>query len=673
VTVNIQKSEFLHHFLERKLNDAQKNAVVHSDGPLLIIAGAGSGKTRVITARIAKLILIDNVAPSSILALTFTNKAAHEMKERIKTFLSDTTKELPFVGTFHSFCVLILKKYSHLLEKPFFSILDEADQEKIVKNILKKMGIEKRYTARSLIYTISSIKNKMLHPRKPVLSELPAQLQEVYVLYEREKSQSYSYDFDDLLLEVLHLFTTNEEFRIKFQLATQHVLVDEYQDTNIVQHELLKKISLSLGEKHFAIASLCAVGDEDQSIYKWRGAEVENVQKFEKDFPKTVIIKIEQNYRSTQFILDVANDIIVNNKSRIKKKLYATKKGKTKPLLITCASDYQEAAVIVQTIIATKKIQPSYTQAVLYRAHVQSRLIEEELLKNSIPYVIIGGTQFYERKEIKDLIAYLRIIVNPYDKAAFFRILNIPGRGFGPKTEEILGNSWNNQPLLSCTEFIEYVIKHEDFSSNKKEALQQFLDIFKDLNGSMSASAIFSHILTKTNYNKYIVSEYEKDEAQTRLDNIEELRRAIEHFKTVGHDTISSVVHEIALLQDKAFEQQENKTVVFLMTLHASKGLEFDVVFIPGIEEGMLPSQRSFSDPSAVEEERRLLYVGCTRAREILILSHAQYRYTYTHVSEQKKSRFLYEISPDSVVIHNTCYNQKTEISLLIKNIGSCL
>lgn len=668
---NKTKSTFLDRFLEQELNHAQKSAVMHTDGPLLIIAGAGSGKTRVITARIAKLILIDNVAPESILALTFTNKAAMEMKERIRHFLHGATTTIPFVGTFHSFCVSILKKYSHLLEKPFFSILDESDQEKIVKGILKRMGIDKRYTARSLIYTISSIKNKMMHPRKPILSELPAQLQEVYLLYEREKSQSFSYDFDDLLLEVLHLFTTNEEFRIKFQHNTQHLLVDECQDTNVVQYELLKKMATY--EEHFAVASLCAVGDEDQSIYSWRGAKVENVHKFRNDFPKTTIIKIEQNYRCTQSILDIANDIIVNNKSRIAKNLYATKVGRTKPMLVTCASDYQEASVIVQTIVAVKKINPSYTQAVLYRAHVQSRLIEEELLKNSIPYVIIGGTQFYERKEIKDLVAYLRLVVNPYDKSAFFRILNVPTRGLGSKTEEILAHVWNNQPLLSCTELIEYVIKNEDFSTGKKEVLQNFLDIFKNINDSMPASSIFSHILSKTNYNKYIISEYEKEDAQIRLDNIEELRRAIEHFKLLGNDTVSSVVHEIALLQDKAFEQQENKTVVFLMTLHASKGLEFDVVFIPGIEEGVLPSQRSLSDPSAVEEERRLLYVGCTRAREILVLSHAQYRYTYTHISEQSKSRFLYEISPNSVVTYNVSNNQKTEISLLIKNIGSCL
>lgn len=652
-------------FLERSLNDTQKKAVSHDSGSLLVIAGAGSGKTRVITARIARLLITNLVAPDAILALTFTNKAAREMKERIIHFLPSETR-LPFVGTFHSFCVLILKQYGHLIEKPFFSILDDNDQEKIIKNILKSMGLEKRYTTRSILYAISGVKNKTIQPNKPPIYELPTPLQELYLLYEKEKQASFSYDFDDLLIEVLRLFTNNEEFRIHFQHRVQHILVDEYQDTNIVQHELLKKMSLF--NKHFAINSLCVVGDEDQSIYSWRGAEVANMQNFLKDFPNTVVTKIEQNYRSTKHILNIANELIVHNTKRTPKTLYAVRQGTIKPIIFTTASDYQEASVIVKTIAFIKQQHPAYSQAVLYRTHVQSRIIEEELLKNSISYIIIGGTQFYERKEIKDLIAYFRLLVNQHDRTAFFRVINVPTRGLGAKTEELLQKIWNEQPLFSFIDLINYIVSHDIVPESKKNALLQFVTLFDEIDGQSPSTVALAQIITKTSYVRYIQFEYEKDDAQARLDNIDELRRAIEHFKNIGHTTVESVVHEIALLQDKAFAQKENTSIVSLMTLHASKGLEFDVVFIPGLEEGVLPAQRSIGLPDAINEERRLLYVGFTRARELLILSRAQYRYTYTQVTAQIESRFLGELSKQSYISFNASNKQFSEIMLFIKN-----
>jgi len=652
-------------FLEKSLNDAQKKAVLHDSGSLLIIAGAGSGKTRVITARIARLLLTHSASPDSILALTFTNKAAKEMKERVQHFLPNAT-HLPFIGTFHSFCVLLLKKYSHLLEKPFFSILDDDDQEKIIKGILKSTGSEKRYTARTVLYAISGVKNKTVQPSKPPLYELSAELQGFYLLYEKEKQASFSYDFDDLLVEVLRLFITHEEFRIQFQHNVQHILVDEYQDTNGVQHELLKKMALF--DKHFAINSLCVVGDEDQSIYSWRGANVANIQNFRKDFPNAKVIKIEQNYRSTKHIVNVANELIINNTERTPKTLDAVKQGTIKPIVFKVASDYQEASVIVKTITAIKQLHPSYNQAVLYRAHSQSRIIEEELLKHSIPYVIIGGTQFYERKEIKDIIAYLRLFVNRYDRTAFFRIINIPTRGLGAKTEELLQSTWNEQSLFSFVDLVQHVINQNLIPEGKKRVLQQFIEVFDTLESHPSADAAFSQIMAKTGYSNYIRSEYDQTDAQARLDNIDELRRAIEHFKTIGHTSVESVIHEIALLQDKAFAQKEDTSIVSLMTLHASKGLEFDVVFVPGLEEGVLPSQRALGNFDAISEERRLLYVGFTRARELLILSYAQYRYTYSQITTQQKSRFLEEISEQSCILFNASNKQFSDIILFLRN-----
>lgn len=652
-------------FVEKFLNEAQKKAVLHDAGSLLIIAGAGSGKTRVITARIARLLITNQVSSDSIIALTFTNKAAKEMKERICHFLPDTT-HLPFVGTFHSFCVLLLKKYSHLLEKPFFSILDDDDQEKMVKGILKSTGFEKRYTVRSVLYAISGIKNKTVNPGKPPLHDLPPQLQEFYLMYEREKQASFSYDFDDLLIEVLRLFIVHEDFRIHFQHNIQHILVDEYQDTNVVQHELLKKMALF--NKHFAINSLCVVGDEDQSIYSWRGAEVANMQHFLKDFPNTEVVKIEQNYRSTKHILHIANELIVNNVERTPKILEAVRQGAIKPIVFKAASDYQEASIIVKAILTIKQKNASYSQAILYRTHSQSRIIEEELLKNSIPYVIIGGTQFYERKEIKDLLAYLRLLVNGYDRAAFFRIINVPTRGLGAKTEELLQTIWQEQPLFTFADLIQYVIDQNFVPESKKRTLQQFVAIFDALDSQSSATVAFAQIMTKAEYANYIRMEYDEVDAQARFDNIDELRRAFEHFKNIGHTSVEAVVHEIVLLQDKAFAQKENTSVVSLMTLHASKGLEFDVVFIPGLEEGVLPAQRSLTDTKAIDEERRLLYVGFTRARELLVLAHAQYRYTYAQITTQIKSRFLGEISETSCITFNAMNKQISDILLFLRD-----
>jgi len=652
-------------FVEKYLNDAQREAVLHDSGSLLIIAGAGSGKTRVITARIARLLLTEQATSDAILALTFTNKAAREMNERIHRFLPNATK-LPFIGTFHSFCVLLLKKYSHLLEKPFFSILDDTDQEKIIKGILKSTGLEKRYTARSVLYAISSVKNKTVQPSNPPLYDLPAPLQEIYLLYEREKRASFTYDFDDLLIEVLRLFITNEEFRIHFQHTVQHILVDEYQDTNLVQHELLK--TKALFKRHFAINSLFVVGDEDQSIYSWRGAEVANMQNFLKDFPHTAVIKIEQNYRSTKHILHIANELIVNNVQRTPKILVAVRQGNIKPIIFKAASDYQEASIIAKTITIIKQQNSSYNFAVLYRAHSQSRTIEEELLKNSIPYIIVGGIQFYERKEIKDLLAYLRLLVNPYDRAACLRVVNVPTRGLGAKTEELLKNTWSEQSLFSFFDLIKYVIEKDLIPESKKKSLQQFSDIFDELNGNSPADVALSQIITKSGYATYLRAEYDEPDVQDRFDNIDELRRAIEHFKNIGHTKVEAVVHEIALLQDKAFAQKEDTSIVSLMTLHASKGLEFDVVFVPGLEEGVLPAQRSLGDGKAIDEERRLLYVGFTRARELLILSHAQYRYTYAQVTTQVKSRFLDEISETSCINFNALNKQYADILLFLKN-----
>ncbi len=640
-------------FVQENLNPLQQQAVLHSKGPLLVVAGAGSGKTRIITTRITHLILNENVTPSSIIALTFTNKAATEMKERIATFL-DKKNGMPFVGTFHAYCLQLLKTHPHLLKHPTFSILDEDDQRKIISRLIAKSHSGKKITAKQVAYHISKIKNSVL-PNKQEL-EIPTNtdplVRQLFAAYETEKELGKCFDFDDLLIEVLKIFQGNKEFKETFQSNIRHVLIDEYQDTNITQHELLKHMTLN--KKKFAVDSLCAVGDEDQSIYSWRGATVANIMNFKKDFPATKLITVDQNYRSVQQVLDAANHVITHNENRNPKSLWSQKKGTDRIRVLNCLSGYQEADAIAAFLQTLSRVSSLGSAAILYRAHYQSRTLEETFIKNSIPYRIIGGIQFYERAEIKDILAYLRLMVNPFDRVSFFRVVNTPSRGLGDKFEEQVYELWNEQPFLTFSQVCHELITQEKITKSKQTGLKNFLTVFEKQSHTSKPSEAAEHVIRTINYAEFLRGEHDPEQALEKIGNVKELLQAIKHFEDQGITTVSGFLDTVALMQEKNTGKENKNEQVQLMTLHAAKGLEFDTVIITGLEEGVLPSSRSLLDTDALEEERRLLYVGITRTRERLLLTHARYRTTYGQMEQQIPSRFLTEI-PEALAKDEDC------------------
>ena len=634
-------------FIQNGLNAAQRMAVEHVDGPVLVVAGAGSGKTRVITARIAHLMINHAATHESIIALTFTNKAAKEMQERISGFLP-TQSTLPFVGTFHAYCLQLLKKNQEHLETPFFSILDADDQQKLIGSILKFSGAQKQVTPKNALYQISHIKNNLVqYSADELFAQQQPYLRDLYQAYEQEKRASKSLDFDDLLLETLKLFNKNV-FKERFHDTIQHVLVDEYQDTNVVQHELLKKMALK--GTQCIVKSLCAVGDEDQSIYSWRGATVANMNNFCTDFKKTKIIKVEQNYRSVQSILTAANTVIAHNSARTPKKLWSEKQGTDRIRSILCSSEYQEADAIAQLLQLVSSHKALSSVAILYRTHMQSRALEEACIKRSIPYKMVGGVQFYERKEIKDLLAYLRLIVNPFDRTSFMRVINCPARGLGSAFESLVYERWQREPFHSFIELLNTLIKEHEIKGVKEAAVTQFMHCFADITPQHRPSEALEQLVVNTGYITHLKNSYEPQDAETRIANVNELINAVRHLQTEEKVTsIEQLLDEIALMQEKASHTNEEHQAVTLMTLHAAKGLEFDLVILAGLEDGILPSTRSFNSSDALEEERRLFYVGITRARERLLLSHSRYRYAYGQMTDQMPSRFLQEV-PSSLM-----------------------
>lgn len=642
-----KNSTSFNNFIQQELNAAQRSAVEHIDGPVLVVAGAGSGKTRVITARIAHLLLNHQATAESIIALTFTNKAAHEMKERIRAFLPNNN-QLPFVGTFHAYCLQLLKKNHTLLDVPFTSILDADDQQKLINTIIKMSGVYKNITPKSALYQISHIKNNLLHTRADELfAQHHPNLKELYSAYEHEKKASRCLDFDDLLLETVKLFN-KKSFTQSFHETVRHILVDEYQDTNVVQHTLLKKMALN--EQQCIVDSLCAVGDEDQSIYSWRGATVANMTYFTHDFKNTTVIKVEQNYRSVQPILSVANAVITHNSTRTPKTLWSEKKATDRIRSILCMSEYHEADVIAQLLLLLAQHKKLASVAILYRTHMQSRALEEACIKHSIAYKMIGGIQFYERKEIKDLLAYLRLIVNPFDRTSFMRVINCPTRGLGTAFEELVYQTWQQEPFHNCTAILQKLITQEKIKGVKETAVKQFMHCFTSINAQEKPSIALDKIIVHTGYISYLKNNYEKQDAESRIANINELINAVRHLEAEKNIiSIEQFLDDIALMQEKASHADEHNQVVTLMTLHAAKGLEFDFVILAGLEDGLLPSTRSFNNTESLEEERRLFYVGLTRAREHLLLCHSRYRYTYGQMADQIPSRFLSEIPQNHI------------------------
>lgn len=702
------KIQNFNDFLKNSLNENQLKAVKQKNGTLLVIAGAGSGKTRVITARIANLMLNEGAQASSIIALTFTNKAAKEMKSRITSWL-DHNNEIPFVGTFHSFCLKLLKNHSHLLEIPKFSILDDADQKKILADIIKHTNLIKKITPDQLSFQISTLKNNLALGQAGTSFENKI-LQELYLAYETQRKANRSFDFDDLIIETLKLFKNNKSFKETFQKAIRHVLVDEYQDTSAIQHALLKHIAQNEDikdpktHKVQVIDSVCIVGDEDQSVYSWRGANVDNIVYFAKDFPKAITIKIEQNYRSVKPILDIANKVISHNKNRNPKNLWSDRQANNRVTITSCTSEYQEGEMIANLIEIVRKQKKYNSMAVLYRAHYQSRAVEEALIKHSIPYKIIGGIQFYERKEIKDLLSYLRLMINPYDRVSFFRVINCPPRRLGDKFEEEFYNLWQTQPLLNFRQVAQKLIEQKTLVKTKEEALLSFMSIFDNYdlspedsselkhfndqedieenegpspfdmtesnivstkektnqNNDHSTAKALNHIIKKTEYLSYLQTSFDPNEAEAKTENVKELIRAASHFEEQEINTVSEFLEQIALLKEKMQESKETDNDVKLMSLHGAKGLEFDVVIIAGLEEGIIPSTRSIEKEEALEEERRLFYVGITRAKEHLVLSKVLYRKTYGQTLYQASSRFLDEV-PEQLVYRLDC-NYWTDI-----------
>ena len=650
--------ETFNTFVQTQLNAEQQKAVGNLAGVFLVCAGAGSGKTRVITARIAHLIINELVNPAAIVALTFTNKAAQEMKERVRHFLPAGTA-VPYVGTFHSYCLRLLKIYGHLIQKTDFTVLDSDDQESLVKNIIKRHGMVKKITARTVLGAISNLKNNATHYQESGVSKMQDPvLQQLYLLYEQEKKASHALDFDDLLLETLRLFQTQPIFKQQFQQRTQHILVDEYQDTNRVQHAILKEMALN--EQGFSGTSLCIVGDEDQSIYSWRGATVSNIVNFKQDFPAAITITLEQNYRSVQQILDVANHVIQYNLERNPKNLWSNGIGNDRVRLLTCASSYQEGAMIALYGQNLKRKKTLHKLAVLYRSHYQSRALEEALMHQSVPYKIIGGTQFYDRQEIKDLLSYLKLANNPFDRIAFMRCISTPARGLGDKFVEQFFELWDQQPFLDVYGVALLCITQHIVTGTKKEALQTFIKTLQTIDKNGPASVATENIIRAVEYMSYLKDAFDVEDARTRMENVKELITAMKAVEERGSTKLADFLDEVALLQEHIKKSEDDQDYIRLMTFHSAKGLEFDTVILTGLEEGVLPSSHAVYQPETLEEERRLLYVGITRARERLLMTAAKCRLIYGQTNDQRPSRFIAELPKNFIKQHDASqWNQE--------------
>ncbi len=645
--------------LLRSLNDVQREAVEHADGPLLILSGAGSGKTRVITHRIAYLIKHHGISPFRILAVTFTNKAANEMKERLDTLVEGGVSRELWVSTFHSTCARILRRDIEKLGKGAsrskkraytrdFTIFDTGEQATLVKDVLRQLNYsDKDYNPRAILGLISRAKNESISPQKyEIIADgyFERVVAEVYPLYQDALCLNNSLDFDDLLLFTVELLNKNSEVCQFYQNKFEYVLVDEYQDTNRCQYEL---VQLLAGEKQ----NVCVVGDDDQSIYAFRGADIRNILDFEKDYPNARVLRLEQNYRSTQNILDAAWSVVQNNKARKPKKLWTEQdEGE----LVTCyeAMDENDEASYVGTQIEDWHAEGvNYKDfAVFYRTNAQSRIFEEAFRAANIPYQIVGGVGFYDRMEIKDLLAYLRVMCNPNDSMSVRRIINVPSRGIGATTLERLIDFAAGEDI-TLFEAVQRVDEISTINRGLQTKVRRFAEIFDEFDATVLPADALDYVLKVTGYLKNLQSQ-NSIEAQNRVENIEELINAvIEYEQNEPEPSLSDYLENVALIADIDTMETDSTDMVTLMTLHSAKGLEFPFVFIVGVEEGYLPHQRSISTESELEEERRLCYVGITRAMEQIYLSHAKSRRTFRETEYRTPSRFISEI-PEYLIKH---------------------
>lgn len=666
------------------LNDRQCEAVKHTEGPLLITAGAGSGKTKVLTCRIAHLLEL-GVAPYRILAITFTNKAAKEMKERVTNLVGAQADSI-WLSTFHSFCAKLLRfevDGFHGYTRNF-TIYDSSDQLVLVKDCLKKLNLDdKQFTPRSVLGTISSAKNVLMDAKAfaAKASDFYEQkVADVYALYQEKLRENNAVDFDDLLFLAVRLLQENEEVREKYQSRFQYILVDEYQDTNHAQYALTKILAARW-------RNICVVGDADQSIYAWRGADIRNIIDFTRDYPDAASIKLEQNYRSTKTILHAANAVIDNNESRPKKTLWTENPTGNKIIHYQAQTEHDEADYIAGVIYNRHKIshEPYGDMAILFRTNAQSRVLEEKLMRYAIPYTMVGGTKFYDRKEIKDVLAYLRLLYNPEDSLSLTRIINVPKRNIGATTMEHVAAYAEAQGIslfeaLSSTDEI-------PVTKRAKASLENFaamiFDLLNDIEGKDVLSLIET-VIKQTGYGDMLDKEAEHDpQGESRKENVGEfLSVAKDYMDSNPEGNLQDFLENVALVSDvDDFESSDSK--VTLMTLHAAKGLEFPVVFLTGLDEGLFPHSRTLMDPAQVEEERRLAYVGITRAERQLYVTNAVTRTMYGRISAYMPSRFLAEIPPQFMEDYHrksampqsrtTAVPGKQRVSILTKPVASSL
>ena len=643
--------------LLKSLNDVQREAVQHTNGPLLILSGAGSGKTRVITHRIAYLVKHHGVSPFRILAVTFTNKAANEMKERLDALVQGSVSQDLWVATFHATCARILRRDIEKLgtgtetknvTRPGdhaytrnFTIFDTGEQTTVVKDVLRQLNYsDKQFNPRAILSNISRAKNESISPadfRQVADGYFERVVAEVYALYQDTLRLNNALDFDDLLLFTAQLLRENPEVCRYYQGKFEYILVDEYQDTNRCQYEL---VQLLTGAKQ----NVCVVGDDDQSIYAFRGADIRNILDFEKDYPNTRVLRLEQNYRSTQNILNAAWGIVHNNTERKTKKLWTENDiGE----LITCyeAMDENDEAGYVGTRIEDWHAEGvDYKDfAIFYRTNAQSRIFEEALRTANIPYQIVGGVGFYDRMEIKDLLAYLHVMCNPNDAMSLRRIINVPSRGIGSTTLQRLIDFAVEEgiTLFDATHRVDEI---STINRGLQAKVQRFTKIFDDFDAAVLPADALDYVLKETGYLKKL-QQQDTIEAQNRVENIEELINAvIEYEQNHAEPTLSDYLENVALIADIDTMETDTTDMVTLMTLHSAKGLEFPFVFIVGMEEGYLPHQRSLDTQAELEEERRLCYVGITRAMEQLYLLHATSRRTFRDIEYRTQSRFISEI-----------------------------
>lgn len=667
----------------KNLNDKQKEAVVLTEGPVLIIAGPGSGKTKVLTHRIAYLIEKKVASPANILAVTFTNKAAREMKERITALMGKLDREylksfghdfgggyfpsyygldrplLPTVGTFHNICARILRQEGEVLGyKRNFIIYDDDDQSSLIKEIMEEAGINvNQFNPAAVKYHISSAKSELITPEKysdAAEDYFQENVSKIYSGYQKRLKKNNSLDFDDLIMQTVALFLEKPEILAKYQEKFRYIMVDEYQDTNHAQYKLVDL----LGKSH---RNICVVGDDWQSIYKWRGADIRNILEFEKNYPEAKVILLEQNYRSTQNIINGAYHIISKNANRKEKKLW-TKNPFGNPIVIYEAADEKGEAEFIISEIArltdSRNTRPIKLKdiAILYRINAQSRSIEETFLKYGLAYKIVGGIKFYARKEIKDIIAYLRFLKNPEDLASLERIINIPTRGIGKKTlEKIIMESkkTKNGALEAISDCLSGKI-----TKDKVDKLKIFSDLTKDLREKileLKTREFLEFLIKRIDYQNYIKNNSE--ESERKWENVRELFSAIERYSQLpAREGIDLFLEEVSLAADLDYKD-EKEDLVTLMTLHAAKGLEFDAVFIIGAEEGLLPHSKSVINPSEMEEERRLCYVGITRAKTSIYLVFARIRKIFGSTQSNMPSRFLSDIPENIVEYRNQGYN----------------